>query len=341
MTSRVHITATDESLSANSAGGMTAHAFLTRAIERVADRGVTLADDPDDADLVIFAESHKDPKPGQPDASTRVGSHPVYRQHTHKCVIHNGADRPKPTIPGLYPSIPRQWAQRLGCVGAPYLAQLNPFLDELLPDERTPTLTAAFMGSCARKPLRQRLHALAQSPAWDNIVFEDTTDQFVGSLRNNNTDAHAQLKRRFVEQILSSRFVLCPAGAGPSSYRLFEAMMCARAPVIIGNRWTPPPGPDWDACAIIVPATQAADLPRILADHEDRWQEMGENARAQWERHYHPDVIGAEFVRLAKLVLDMRPHQSASRRFAARVYSAGPAKTANIRASLNRRFARG
>jgi len=338
---RVHIASTDESRQIDSAGGMNAHEYLMQAIQRSIDDYIALTDNPSDADLIIFAESHKDPKPGEADASTRVRRHPIYREFTSKCVIHNGADRPNPVVPGLYPSIPHQWAKRLCCVGAPYLAHLNPYIDEALPDDREPALIAGFMGSCARKPLRQKLLHLSKEGDWERIEYLDTTAQFVGSLRNKDAEGHAELKRLFVQQILNSRFVLCPAGAGSSSYRLFEAMRCGRAPVIISDCWTPPPGPSWESFAIIVHPAKARALPAILNAAEDRWKELGIQARTQWERHYHPDVLGREFVGLARQVLDMQPHERTMRRIVARAYIAGPMFTERISSKLRRRISRG
>ncbi|HCT43945.1 MAG: hypothetical protein CMJ35_00675 [Phycisphaerae bacterium] len=197
------------------------------------------------------------------------------------------------------------------------------------------------MGSCARKPLRKLLLTLSAGQGWENIEFQDTTDQFVGSLRRQDMEGHAELKKLFVEQILNSRFVLCPAGAGPSSYRLYEAMRCGRSPVIISECWTPPQGPSWESFAIMVHPSRARELPKILNAAEGRWKELGINARTEWERHYHPDVLGRELVQLAMRVLDLQPYENTMRRIAARGFTAGQPFSVKICTKLQRRFSRG
>ena len=252
---RVCIAATSQSQAQRSAGDCSAQEFLINAIKS-ADQSnrselnqITLVDDPDQADLIIFAESHKtttDPL----DVSTHVLHHPIYRQHHHKCVIHNGCDLPNPIIPGLYPSIPHKWARRLGCVGSPYLAQLNPYLEHPHLADTKPIRIASFIGGCKDKPLRQHLVKLALSPKWDSIQAIDTSQAFVGSLRANDMQTHQGLKEAFAKDMVESKFVLCPKGSGPSSYRIFEAMQVARAPVILADAFSPPPGPDWSSFSI-------------------------------------------------------------------------------------------
>lgn len=351
MSTTVHVTATDESLGVPSAGAVNARDYLTALIRLGQPASAVLTDDPEAADLIIFAESHLDPGKGTPAPARRVLTHPLYQRFAQKTVVHDGSDRPLPLVPGLYPSIPRRWAAPLACVGAPYLARLNPFLDQagtaphqhatdgLTPDHAAaePGLLACFMGSCARKPLRQHLRHLASGPDWESIDFKDTTEQFVGSLRTNDQRAHEQLKRDFVGQTLRARFSLCPAGAGASSYRIFESMQCARAPVIISDRWSPPPGPDWDSFAIRIPESAITRLPEILVEHRHRWLTMGRLARHAWEHHYCPTVLGNEIVRLGLLARDLAAQHAARRRLAAHLFRVGPAPIQNLRARHNRR----
>lgn len=316
---------------------MTACEFLKDAIRRDPASPVQLEDHPENAQLIIFAESHKDSAHNLPDASTRVRTHPIYQRHKPKCVIHNGTDLPIPIVPGLYPSIPNRWARRLGCVGAPYLAALNPYLDELDSLNVLPDKLASFLGSCARKRLRLELCSLAQGSNWNEIVATDSTDAFVGSLRQHDSQAHNELKRSFVDGIVRSKFCLCPRGAGLSSYRIFESMQCARAPVILADDWSSPPGPDWDSFTIRVAESDLDHLPRILKERENEWETLGRRARSAWESFYHPDVFGSQIVELGFQVLDQHPHNRLTRKVASRVFVMGPANIASLRTKIDRK----
>jgi hypothetical protein len=68
-----------------------------------------------------------------------------------------------------------------------------------------------------------------------------------------------------------------------------ESMSLARAPVIISDEWVPIEGPDWNQFAIFISEEQLEQLPTVLRRCEDRWEEMGRNARAAWERWFRPE----------------------------------------------------
>jgi len=62
--------------------------------------------------------------------------------------------------------------------------------------------------------------------------------------------------RRVLEQ---SVFALCPAGTGPNSIRLWEALGAGAVPVILADEWSPPSHRAlWDAACLFRPETQAA-----------------------------------------------------------------------------------
>jgi hypothetical protein len=66
-----------------------------------------------------------------------------------------------------------------------------------------------------------------------------------------------------------SRFALCPAGAGPNSLRLWEALASGAVPVLLGPQPALPAGGslppiDWDEIVLRVPDEALDDLPRQL-----------------------------------------------------------------------------
>lgn len=255
---------------------------------------VQAVQDPNQADVVVFAEPHSDDAE-RGDRVQRILRSDFFREHRDKVVVHSGKDLPRPLIPGLYPSIHSATARWLGCEGGPYLAPPNPFLESShLWNGRIDRL-ASFRGACSRKPARLRLLSIADRHSWSRRGIEviDTGADFIRTLRLGDHAGHLELKRIAVESMLASRFALCPEGAGLSSFRIYEAMQLGRAPVIIADGWCRPVGPDWNSFAIFVPRRRLAQLPEILDRHQDRWREMGACARAAWEQFFSPDTLGA------------------------------------------------
>jgi hypothetical protein len=117
-----------------------------------------------------------------------------------------------------------------------------------------------------------------------------------GSARDLFTAQHA-------EAILDSQFVLCPAGCGPSSYRLFESMEMGRVPVILSDDWVPPPGPRWDEFSVRVPERFVGEISSILSMFSDRHEVMGRQARLAWEQWFAKPVC---FHRSIELCADIQ-----------------------------------
>ena len=80
----------------------------------------------------------------------------------------------------------------------------------------------------------------------------------------------------------NSKFILCPKGLGPSSWRIYEAMKAGRVPVIISDKWIPPVGIDWNSFSLRVPETETNNIPAILRSIEQQAPEMGSIARSQF-----------------------------------------------------------
>ena len=84
---------------------------------------------------------------------------------------------------------------------------------------------------------------------------------------------------------------LCPRGAGPSSYRLFETMQMGRVPVVLSDQWVPPDGPAWGEFLIRVPEHDVLRLPGLLREHEPDCEARGAAARHAWEAWLSPDRL--------------------------------------------------
>ncbi len=235
----------------------------------------------------------------------------VYRRHRERAFVHSGMDHPIPLIPGFYPSIEGRWSSDARARSACYLAPANPEIRLLDPPDR-PMFLASFVGSCSPdKPVRAKL--IAQSA--DDMPVRDTHAPFIDAIRRGDRAAEHDLKKLFVELAAQSSFMLCPAGVGASSFRIFEAMEMGRAPVVIADAWTPVTGPDWNKFSVRIRETDIPRVRAILKELEPRAATMAVQARLAWETHFAPSRIFDHLVDqcVAMLARRLVPESVASR----------------------------
>lgn len=202
--------------------------------------------------------------------------------------------------PGMFanargPDLPR------GVAGALYAhpeqvasGQLGKLLDGVV--DSTPTALWSFYGSSVTNPeLRLRILGLADDEA-------ETCDTTNWSTKSDLDQALA--REEFAAAIGRSAFVLCPAGFGPSSHRIFETMRAGRVPVILADQWVPPLGVDWTRCCVRVQESEVARIPELLRTLADGAPEMGAAARATWEMAFAPQTWLRSLVRNAAELRD-------------------------------------
>jgi hypothetical protein len=80
-------------------------------------------------------------------------------------------------------------------------------------------------------------------------------------------------------------------------------MRMGRVPVILADTWVRPAGPCWERFAIRVPEKDFKNIPRLLEEREIQAVEMGELARAEWDRWFSEEVL---FHHLVELCLDIQ-----------------------------------
>jgi len=185
--------------------------------------------------------------------------------------------------------MPKRWFNERRHRAFSYLRIMNRYISPLARMwEGEPDLLYSFVGA-VRSRLRAEIMKLRKPGCW----LEDTSqlDMF-----NMQGPAIEQAKRRYAEILLRSRFVLCPRGAGTSSFRLYEAMEAGRVPVIISDQWVPPSGPKWESFMIRVPEARVHAIPQLISQHEPFWKQMGQAARDAWESWFAPDVAVARLV---------------------------------------------
>lgn len=255
-----------------------------------------LTSDPDDADLILFAELGYSSAVGLFDS--RIRRHPYVAEHRSKVFVMNSADVAVPYFPGLYPSIERSTYDARRVRSCHYVSThiAVPPLVERDPEERD--LLFSFMGTAANHPVRQRLMGLDHPRA----ILRDVAGGVWGTGRENVR----RFLHEYAETMARSRFALCPRGLGTSSLRLFESMRFGIAPVILSDAWVPPTGPAWDAFSVRVPEREVARIPDLLGGLEERSVEMGRLARRAWEDWFADDVTFHRVVGWCAEILEAR-----------------------------------
>lgn len=114
-------------------------------------------------------------------------------------------------------------------------------------------------------------------------------------------------KNAHLDEVLASKFVLCPRGISPSSIRLFEVMELGRVPVILADEWVPPDGPAWSRFSIRIAESQLDQLPQIVRCREQQWEEMSARSRQAWEEWFGPGTRVTSAVAAAEEILYSRP----------------------------------
>jgi hypothetical protein len=254
-----------------------------------------LVDDADQADVILFAENHPYCH-GNPYCLS-VRRHPVYRRFPEKCFVYHDDDSAVAVLRGIYPSIRKRDYLVDRCRSAGYIARVaeNDAI-RYDPTPRTRRYLYSFLGE-ANSEVRFAL----LSNVHPNGLIRDTTGTRLWQMEPG-------LKRdlfmtQYREAILDSQFVLCPAGFGPATYRLYESMEMGRAPVILSDEWVPPQGPRWDEFSVRIPECRASEICAILSNYSGRHEVMGQLARRAWEQWFAKPVC---FHRLIELCADIQ-----------------------------------
>ena len=240
-----------------------------------------LVDDPAGADFILFLDAHQHPTDL---ALHAIRRHPLARANRGRTFLYNELDQPWCALPGLYVSMPRRAFDPRRQRAFPYLKLPNPHV--LAPGcrDQPARWLFSFMGRRCH-PVRDAILGLQHPRGF----VEDTSGTF--DALNLPSDHVEGRKRRYAEVLGASRFVLCPRGAGPSSFRLYEALAAGRTPVILADDWVPPGGPAWEQFSLRVPEVETRELPAILEREEPNAAAMGVKARLAWEEWFSPGVL--------------------------------------------------
>lgn len=271
-----------------------------RALWERSSRTHTLADSPEEADLIIIGNLRDE------NWLRSLRTHPVVNRYPSKCFVVEDRDDPMPLLRGVYTSATRNlWCKsryRSASYGLYHPDFQNPHIDAYQGDAcaRPKKYLFSFTGRACH-PVRAGIFA-AYSDRGDCHV-RDTSDF---NLFTHQSEGKAEQQRRFVEVLEASKFALCPRGNGAASIRLFEAMRIGVAPIIVSDDWILPNGPDWPSFALSVREADVAEIGRLAEKSESRYAEMGRKAAEAYAQFFAEDVY---FDYLIEQMLDIRRRQ--------------------------------
>ena len=255
-------------------------------------------ENPDEADLIIFLEGHT----AQDPYYLAVRNHPLRGRYPDRCFLYHDEDFVVPLMPGLYPAIEIQDRDPTYAMGAPYIARIteNPVKGAAPATDAAEGLLYSFVGSAGTAPVRREIMKLA---ADERACCEDTGGAHEWAFSPEEKKVYLA---RFADVTSRSKFVLCPRGGSPSTYRLFETMEAGRVPVIVSDPFTPPEGPDWAAFSLRVAEAETAGIPALLRRHETAAAQMGAKARAAWEQWFAPAVAFHRITEACRQIMTRR-----------------------------------
>lgn len=254
-------------------------------IDRIGEHRVT--SDPVQADLILFVDARHEHGDWRFKA---IRNHPLTKNYPQKCFVYNETDQPWCFMPGIYVSMPKRWFNSRRMVAWSYIGLMNPHIENN--EEEKPDLLFSFIGRrCVT--VREKVLDLRHR----NAVIEDSSEyNFFGSAKHSAE----QMERRRIEYstlLRRSKFVICPRGSGPASFRLFETLAAGRVPVIVSDEWVEPKGPDWETCSVRVPEADVAKIPQLLEQRNSEWAQLAKAATGVWENWFAPSV---QFHRIAE-----------------------------------------
>jgi hypothetical protein len=241
----------------------------------------SLTDDPEEAELIVFAELGAEGL-----FSEWVRHHRWIKKYREKCFIFDVGDKTLPFVPGLYASLRKSYYDEARTRTGYYLRlDENPFIVSR-PLVEEPKYLGCFVGSLENHRVRAELAKLAS----ERLLVEDTSAFAQRMLYFSPEEKAAGFWPHYADTMAASAFALCPRGRGPGSIRLYEALCLGRCPVVIADEWVYSERVDWAACSITVAEKDIARIPEILEGHLSQAAEMGLRAREEWEKYYAPEV---------------------------------------------------
>lgn len=263
----VHLTTTSEKTESNPFGLNRYHRVLKAAQNsRFTQHQIT--DDPAEAELILFIGSktifHSD-----------VFGSKVYQQYPAKSLILDYSDQTIPKLPGIYMTIPKRLHKTpIYQYGFYQRVFDNHILDNDIPIANCQYLYS-FVGTVSTySSLRSKIVNLTHPRA----------------CVRDKSSPKTSLEQDYAQLLQNSKFILCPRGSSPSTFRIFEAMRAGRVPIIISDEWFPPRNINWSDFSLRVSENNISKIPTLLEKLEPEAERMGKIARQVWENNFAVDT---------------------------------------------------
>lgn len=238
-----------------------------------------LVDNPKDADLIIINQVWKGRNWNDIEI---LESCPFIQQFSEKILVISHDSNAVIFFPGLYVSLTplNHWVDWAVPCGYKKQYRQRDFKGSSTQKEGK-TLLFSFRGADFSHPLRQKMTS----------YFSRNLNGASYTVINKKFHSHTDEDHKsYIDEIAVSRFVLCPRGLSPSSYRMYEAMQCGVCPVIISDDWQPIIDIDWEDCSIKIPERDIKKIPEILNSRIRDAKQLGLNAREVWEVHFSDGI---------------------------------------------------
>jgi hypothetical protein len=231
-----------------------------------------IVDNPKDADIIIFTEHHPPLDP----YFFEILRNKTYKTYHKKCYLYHDYDKSLTLIPTISPSIEATGFNPAFHHPYCYIIQIetNKYIKQFnsTPEKK---YLFSFIGASRTSPIRKKILSLK----YDRSYLLDTSDKNSWELTDDEKDNYY---RFYADICFKSKFILCPRGVGPSSYRLYECLEMGIPPVIISDEWLATPGPIWDDFSIRISESDIHKIPQILELRENEADKMGKLAKQAW-----------------------------------------------------------
>ena len=272
-------------------GAWRANEEILGRLYEISDKRHQLVDCPELADLILIGNVREE------NWGEKILANQLIRRWPSKCFSLSDADQPLYLNRGVYASATcgvAGWRRvRSGCYALYADQYRNPFIENYFYADTSAIEKRwlfSFLGRESSR-VRSRLFGLKFNRS-DILVVNTTTFNLWDESRNLDK---REAQRRYYDDLLASKFSLCPRGSGASSLRLFESIRMGIAPVILSDRWAYPVGPIWKDFSISVKEKHFGEIESIVGEYEKDFEEMGKLSRRAFD-HYFSDEVYFNYV---------------------------------------------
>lgn len=253
---------------------MTRLAHVTRMVKRNREPPfIDLVDDAQQADLIVLLESNRTKTL---EYVHELAREDVMRLRPFRVYTINYEDKPMGILPGLYSSLEPKDFRHEFHLSWPHLDCPNPLIDGYTEDRPLPgnPWLFTFSGSCSH-PIRGLLFSAYAEPSDQHKVTE--VDRFY--------DHSDDERSSYFNDILNSKYVLCPRGNAPYSHRIIETITLGRVPVVIADDWVPFSIPE-NGYYVRIRERDISRTHELLRQHDCDYQSTAERVRSVRNKYF-------------------------------------------------------